>query len=173
MNKFTESQRFNQWWLWAIIILAVLAPFLVFFFKMGGHASANPAINVFEVVIVFCVLLLVRLCHLTTTIDETGIYYRFFPFHFKTKKVGWGEIERAYVRKYSPIGEFGGWGYRISFNGGTAYNIAGNIGLQIVFVSGKKLLIGTQQATAVSEVLLELVSEGIVTNDMVTPPPAI
>ena len=79
----------------------------------------------------------------------------------------------AYVRKYSPIAEFGGWGYRISFNGGPAYNIAGNMGLQIVFVSGKKLLIGTQQATAMSDALLELVSEGIVNNDMVTAPPSI
>ena len=172
MNRFTESQRFNQWWLWLIIGLATLAPLAALMGIGRPHSVTTPAVMTELAVVVFVIVLL-RACHLKTTIDETGISYQFFPFHFKVKKIGWGEIQRAYVRKYSPIAEFGGWGYRISFNGGTAYNIAGNMGLQIVFVSGKKLLIGTQQATAMSDALLELVSEGIVNNDMVTAPPSI
>ena len=172
MNRFTESQRFNQWWLWLIIGIATLAP-LATLMGIGRPHSVTSSAVITELGVVLFVIVLLRACHLKTTIDETGISYQLFPFHLKTKKIGWGDIQRAYVRKYSPIGEFGGWGYRISFNGGTAYNIAGNMGLQIVFVSGRKLLIGTQQATAMSDALLELVSEGIVNSDMVTTPPSI
>ena len=172
MNRFTESQRFNQWWLWLIIGIATLAPFAALM-GIGRHRSITTTAVITELGVALFVIVLLRACHLKTNIDETGITYQMFPFHLKPKKIGWGEIERAYVRKYSPIGEFGGWGYRISFGSGTAFNIAGNMGLQILLVSGKKILIGTQQAPAMSDALLELVSEGIVNNDMVIAPDAI
>ncbi len=49
---------------------------------------------------------------LTTRIDEKGIHYQFFPFHFKLKKIAWSEITSATVRTYDPIGEYGGWGLK-------------------------------------------------------------
>jgi hypothetical protein len=40
--------------------------------------------------------------------------------------------------------EYGGWGIRYSWNG-IAYNTKGNMGLQIVMNTGKRILIGTQK----------------------------
>ncbi|NQX76517.1 MAG: hypothetical protein HRT75_02160 [Gilvibacter sp.] len=59
----------------------------------------------------------------------------------------WDEIESLYVREYSPIGEYGGWGYRLSFSKSTgrAYNVSGNLGIQIELKNGKRVLVGTRK----------------------------
>ncbi|MGK0329715.1 MAG: hypothetical protein ACJAXF_003214, partial [Polaribacter sp.] len=60
-------------------------------------------------------------------------------------------------RTYLPISEFGGWGLRggFFFNKGKekAVNISGNIGIQLILKSGKKLLIGTQKESEAKSVL--------------------
>lgn len=89
-----------------------------------------------------------------------GIYVRFFPFLLTFRKYPWEDLEKATVRTYSPLAEYGGWGYRISFSGkGRAFNISGNKGLQLKFKNGKKLLIGTNKPDELAEVLRVLVSE--------------
>lgn len=53
--------------------------------------------------------------------------------------------------------DYGGWGLRLGFFGkGRAYNISGNIGMQIVFKDGKKLLIGTQKSAEIKSFLERL-----------------
>ena len=53
--------------------------------------------------------------------------------------------------------EYGGWGLRGGFflnkGKGTAYNVSGNIGIQLEFVNGKKILIGTHKRDEVDRVL--------------------
>jgi len=57
-------------------------------------------------------------------------------------------LDKVYLRKYSPIGEYGGWGFRYG-----AYNIKGSQGLQLKFKNGKMLLIGTQRPEELQKVL--------------------
>ncbi|AUC23926.1 hypothetical protein BTO15_00635 [Polaribacter sejongensis] len=75
------------------------------------------------------------------------MHYQFFPLHFKVKTIPWNTISKAYVRKYQPISEFGGWGLRggFFFNKGKekAVNVSGDIGIQLILKNGEKLLIGT------------------------------
>jgi hypothetical protein len=63
----------------------------------------------------------------------------------------WNEVQQCYIREYSPIFEYGGWGWRYSFSNGRAYNVSGKIGLQIVLKNGKRILIGTQKANKLKE----------------------
>ena len=66
-------------------------------------------------------------------------------------------ISKVYVRKYSPLADYGGWGLRFSMSGqGKAYNVSGNVGLQLEFSNGKKLLIGTRKPDELSSVLNEM-----------------
>ncbi|MCD6544585.1 MAG: hypothetical protein J7K34_08760 [Flavobacteriaceae bacterium] len=66
--------------------------------------------------------------------------------------IAWSELSKCYVRKYSPISEFGGWGIRgVQRKGfwdfrkkGMAYNVKGDMGIQLIFKDDGKLLIGTQ-----------------------------
>ena len=82
------------------------------------------------------------------------MYIRFFPFHLKFKFYPWDSIRKSYLRQYSPLGEYGGWGLRIGlFGKGTAYNVSGNWGLQLEFTNKKKLLIGTVRPEELSSTL--------------------
>ncbi len=81
---------------------------------------------------------------LRTKINQDGISFTFKPFINKPKVFKWENIKEAYVRKYKPIWEYGGWGIRYGLKG-RAYNMSGNKGLQLILNSGKKILIGTQK----------------------------
>jgi len=103
---------------------------------------------------------------LKTRIDESGIYYRFIPVHLRENKISWDDVAAIHVRKYSPIGEYGGWGMRYSMRHGRAYNISGSQGIQIVLKNKKKILIGTQKPEEADDVLAQLKKAGIIKEDI-------
>lgn len=103
-------------------------------------------INNYTSTILILVMAWLLFIQLKTRIDEKGIHVTFFPFIWKRKTFTWEDIYSAKAIKYSPLGDYGGWGYRISFKGkGRAYNIHGNKGINIVLKDGKIRLIGTQK----------------------------
>ena len=157
---FQEKQRFNQKWLMALMAGLVIFSFWGFIQQilLGKPFGDNPASNLGLILSSFLPLLIVAfifVLHLRTKIDKNGIVYQFWPVHRKERLIRWGEISRAYVRKYSPLLEYGGWGFRTGRKG-KALNTSGNMGLQIEFVNGKKLLIGTQKPDELGRVLQKL-----------------
>ncbi|MBL0099739.1 MAG: hypothetical protein IPP49_06525 [Saprospiraceae bacterium] len=92
---------------------------------------------------------------LSTSIDNEGIHFKFRPFHLKWNTILWSEIKKWEVREYHPISEYGGWGLRLG-KSGKAYTIKGKLGLQLLLVSGKKILIGTNQKESVQKIITEL-----------------
>lgn len=140
---FIENQRFSQWWLW--LLLMVVISNLVREF-LNGTAEEKDALF-FSALTLTLTSVLFGIMKLETTIDSEGIAVRFFPFHLKKKQFYWDQLENCYLRSYNPILEYGGWGIRKTFSGkGTAYNVKGKVGLQLVFQNGDRLLIGTQKA---------------------------
>lgn len=89
---------------------------------------------------------------MTTKIFLNGISIRITPFHFKEKFFLFEDIEKIYAREYKPILDFGGWGIRYGVKG-KAYNMSGNLGLQIIFKNGKHLLIGSQKPFEIETVI--------------------
>lgn len=159
MRVFQETQKFNQWPM-RVISLGLTA-FLLFSLYQWfvandavGNVPPDDSIGQLVVVLVLALtLLLFFLLQLKTEIDERGIHYKFLPFHFNNKTVPWGDIKECYVRTYSPIMEYGGWGYRITIKNGKAFNVSGNKGIQLVLKSGKKILIGTQKESEATVVI--------------------
>jgi len=80
------------------------------------------------------------------------LHISFFPFHFRDQQIGWEEIERYEVVKYSPLLEFGGWGIRFNRRG-KAFNVSGNKGLRLYLKSGRIILIGTQRDKELTDFL--------------------
>ena len=162
MNKeiiFKESQKFKQWWIW-LILLGVNGLFLFGVFKqvIGGDQFGDKPMGdtglLFITGLTIVLTLLFVMMRLDTTINKEGIYVRFFPLHLKYKHYAWEKLTKSYVRQYSPIKEYGGWGIRLGLLGaGTAYNISGDKGLQLEFANNKKLLIGTNKPEELSETL--------------------
>lgn len=138
---FTEKQRFTQWWFWLIILLVVA---FAFYYEE----------STLERVVALIIPLFLFILNLETEISQEGISVRFFPFHLKKKFFAWDEIAKAEVREYSPLLEYGGWGIRRG-RSGIAYNVKGKMGLQLVLKNGKKILIGTQKAEELKQILAE------------------
>jgi len=156
MKVFKEEQRFRQVWLMVLLGFSLLVPvglIIKEYIKDNTSMTTNEFLG--SLIGIIASVLLIFIFKLSTRIDEKGIHYQFFPFHFSMKTILWSEITKAEIRTYDPIGEYGGWGLRYSFNKkkGNAVNVSGDIGIQLTLKNGKKLLIGTQKKEAVSSVL--------------------
>lgn len=154
---FIETQKFNQPWLWILLIISALVPIAIFgavYYQQiilgrqfGDHPTSDTGLIAGSVVVVFFTLGMLFLfwsIKLMTLIDRSGVSFRFFPFQMKYRTIRWEEIEKYEVIKYRPIADYGGWGLRYG-KGGKAYNVSGDRGLKLCLRSGKNLMIGTQK----------------------------
>jgi hypothetical protein len=156
---FTERQKFKQWWLW-LLLLGINGLFLFGVFKQviggqrfGDNPMSNTGLLIATGSLLLSTLLLLNF-RLDTRIKKDGIYVRFFPLHLEFKHYTWDRLKKSYIRQYSPMAEFGGWGLRVGiFGKGTAFNVSGDKGLQLEFTDNKKLLIGTNKPDELSETL--------------------
>ena len=160
-ENFHEIQSMKHWWMWLILILANTSLLYGCYRQLflGMPFGNNPASDLWLIVITLITLLItvgVGLLRLDTYIDKTGIFVRFLPFQKKYKIFSWSEIESYEVRKYNPILEFGGWGYRLTAKRKKAYNMYGKIGLQLKLLNGRVVLVGTQRGEELHEFLNKL-----------------
>lgn len=143
---FIEEQRFSQKWLWILLFAALLGMSLAFI-QDYNTSSKFIASMVVGYTVILLVMLLIWSLKLKTRIDEMGIHVTFWPIIRKEKIYKWNDIESAEVIQYSPLKDYGGWGYRYSLGSkGIAMNVKGNMGIKLHFKSGRPLLIGTQKA---------------------------
>lgn len=157
---FTEKQRFRQ--IWLIVLLLGIAGVMVWGFVQqiifGIPFGNNPApdwMMYLMVLIPISIFGFFFSLTLHTRVDKNGVSFRFFPVHRNDRLIKWESIKRVYVRKYKPIAEYGGWGFRRG-RSGIAYNTSGNMGLQIVLQDGKKILLGTRNPGQLTRTLEKL-----------------
>jgi len=131
--KFSEIQKFTQWWLWLIMGGLYIVPLISFF--LNGAIKAIAPILIISGLNLFFYLITLRV-----NIDDEEIKMFFFPFI--KKKINWSEIKSIKVFDY---GFVGGWGIRMLTKYGTVYNIGGSKGMLIELNSGKTFVIGTQK----------------------------
>lgn len=161
-NKLTfrETQRFKQWWVWAILIASngLVLTLLLTQFQALLNGDGDPmeyvvlCIGALVLVAPTVLFLFVRL---DTIIDNERIAVRLYPFHIRYRFYTRQEVAQCSLRKYRPIGEYGGWGLRGSARN-RAFNISGDQGIQLVLANGSKVLVGTNAPDEVHAVLLTL-----------------
>jgi hypothetical protein len=166
--QFEETQRFRQWWLWVLLLFAIILIVVDvnFFIKIvdGEVVTERVAWRISKLGLGVLLLVLFWYLSLEVAISEQGIMYRFYPLQLKHRNIHWEEVDKAFVREYKPVKEFGGWGMRFSRNG-RALNVSGNVGLQIVYKSGRRMLIGTNKRDELEAVMKQLYEKGIVKDD--------
>lgn len=153
---FYEIQRFNQKALILAVIAVALFPIAFFAYgyylqvvngvQFGDKPLSNEGLIIsLAISLLFAIgmLFLFFASKLETYITSSGLHFRLFPF-MKFKTYSFDKIKEYRIRKYRPIMEYGGWGIRIG-PAGKAFNISGDIGLQLILETGKKVLIGTQE----------------------------
>lgn len=162
MIYFIETQKFKQWWIWLILLIPFASSIIALYNSPNDFSDQGIlSSTIGGLVAVSIVGLLLFSFTLKTEINQTGISYRFMPFHFKMKTIEWNELQDCYVREYKPIMEYGGWGIRYSFKNGKAYNTMGNKGLQLIFKNNKQLLIGTQKEEELTKLIEQLKKQNI------------
>ena len=137
---FKEEQKFARWKIIPILLIAVIG-ILVLLYREGFETKPNSIVLACVLVLVSAIGVLILNSKLETDIDKYAIRYRFFPFISGWKRIEREQIKSMEVVKYSPIAEYGGYGYRFSLRNGRALNIGGNLGLKIVYNQKKKLMI--------------------------------
>ena len=157
---FKETQQFRQWW-WIILVLGSTVPTMLFSIYTLYQKTAN-GIQVGDAMLIILPLFMGIMIwvffslKLEVWIDQEGIHYRFYPLISKNKLISNSEIQRFEIRKYSPLLDYGGWGIKKRFKWGRAYNVSGNIGLQLYLKTGRKVLFGTQRSQAIIYAMEEM-----------------
>jgi hypothetical protein len=142
-TQFEENQKFNQWWLWVIL--------LSFPIISVGPFDENE-INVYYVLIGLAIPLLFYLFELRIKVNEDGFHYQFSPFHLKFHTIKMDEIESFKAMEYSSLKEYGGWGIKYGFKG-KAYNVSGNKGVKVFLKNGNNIMFGSQKHKELAKAL--------------------
>lgn len=168
MIAFSETQRFKIKWAWAgvtavngLFIYAIIQQ--VILNKPFGTKPAPDFVLVLIELFFLLLLLFVLSLRLKTSYNDDGIAYRFYPFQLKTTFIFWHELSDAYMREYSALYEYGGWGIRYgSPKTGRAITTSESSknGVQLVFKHGKKLLIGTKKPDTLQQIINEVMAAG-------------
>lgn len=147
---FEEKQKFNQWWLWLLLLgLTGFIAYKIFIEKDYGNGSKT--IGIIVLILMFSLLVLFNFINLKTRVYSDRIEVKFFPFINHWKKYSFKSIEKMEVIQYNPILDYGGWGIRLG-----AYNISGNKGLKIYYKKKSyrdSILIGTQKPEELAKII--------------------
>ncbi len=169
VKYFDEIQYFSNspliWILYIVFFFSILPLGYAVYSQLikgkpwGTQPMSNDGLLItflFILALMVGVLFVFLRSRLITFIDNEGLHYRFPPLVSRDHIIDKSEIKDFKIRTYRPILEYGGWGVRINAQKwgrgkkyGIAYNVKGNIGLQLYLTDGKKILIGTQKPDAI------------------------
>lgn len=154
---FFEKQYLRQFHVIGVLVFVNLF-FVILFVRqviLGHPLGTNVAPDAVLILFLMGSWLLTYFtltAHLTTAISTQGISYQFFPFQRQSKLIAWDEIKTCYVRTYSPLKEYGGWGYR-NYPKNSAYTVSGVVGIQLMLNTQKFILLGTNRRVQAQAVI--------------------
>lgn len=162
---FEENQGLENTWYFKMILIITLIMVALFGYgcyqqfvleqPFGSKPLSDTGlliISVFVTTVLVSILVLFKKARLTVQIDSGHIIYCFPPFVRSKQTVVLKTLKQISVKQYSPVFEYGGWGYRLGINK-KAFNVAGNWGIELIFMDGYKLLLGTQKPDEAREAL--------------------
>ena len=156
---YKEEQSFrNSIMLWILLaaILLMISGFGIGFYQQfylrkpfGDNPMSDNGLlwsGIITMVVVGVIFALLMGGVLVTEIYSDGIRYKFPPLIRKMRFIPLRDIASAEVGKYSPLLEFGGWGWRKRLlQRKTAYNVSGRTGIRITLKNGSQIMLGTQK----------------------------
>ena len=93
----------------ASLLLLLLSLIIIDFFNRSAN---NGLMIIIELTATLFPFLLIWNSKLSTRIDDNNIKYKYSPYNWKLREVKWSQVSSVQIRKYSPLKEFGGFGYR-------------------------------------------------------------
>jgi len=149
----------------ATIISVVPTMYGIYYQKITGNPwGNNPTetsvlllILFIELIIMGGIIVLFFKMRLKVEISKDSLWFRYPPLIRKWKCIKKEEIVKFEIRKYNPVFEYGGWGIK-GTSRNKAYNVSGNIGLQMYLVDGRKILIGTHESHAIEYAMKKMMN---------------
>lgn len=146
-----ETQTFiSQKWLIILFLGVHLFQIYQISYSLSSHYLQGKSLYLDKnLVVSWCIFLVFTVLFfrlkLTTQFVDSYVVIRYWPFLWRPLQISKEDIKQIEIRTYKPLLEFGGWGYRIGWNGFTAYSTHGKTGVFIEYKQGKKVMIGTQK----------------------------
>ncbi|GGI25612.1 hypothetical protein [Pedobacter mendelii] len=114
--EFEEKQNLNLWWLYILLGVDAIIVLSILLFDNGGMSYQNLQkvyfAPVIAVLLPFFIIFLIQKNILTTSMNDEGILYQYFPFQIKPRLFQWNNMEKVYINSYDALGNYGGWGVR-------------------------------------------------------------
>lgn len=154
-SVFIDEQTYRGIWviyLLLLIALPTLVLILVFLFNSEDKSEIRFTLA-FVISTLGLVFLLIVNLKMETRLNTYGVSFRYFPFIRSWRKFPKGTIQSISIINYSPITDYGGWG----FNGNKitkAYSILGEQGLLLNIGKKKKIMMGTLKAKELEAYLI-------------------
>jgi hypothetical protein len=98
-------------------------------------------------------LLTAFVLHMTTeaTPDVLTVWYGWVPIYRRSVPIA--DIKSCVAVEFRPIADHGGWGVRAGRDGERVLTARGDRGVRLVLADGGKLLVGSQRADELAEVI--------------------
>ncbi|MEL6327520.1 MAG: DUF6141 family protein [Cyanobacteria bacterium J06626_23] len=152
-------QRFRSLtWVWVILLPGVGALWysayrqLILGEPVGNRPASNPVLLLFWFAFGLALPAWFFFGGLRTEVRDDGVHLQAVAPPLCSQHIDYSEIATYEARRYRPLRDFGGWGPRFG-QGGKAYTVSGNRGVQLVFKDGRRLLIGSQKADQLVEAI--------------------
>jgi hypothetical protein len=155
IGVFNEEQTYRGTWVIYLLILIELPTLillLVLLFNSKDKSEMGLVLTLVLGTLGFVFLLILNL-KLETRIDQSGVSFRYFPFIQSWLKFPKETIQSISVINYSPITDYGGWGFKENKTT-KAYSILGDRGLLLDVGGKKKIMIGTLKAKELEAYLI-------------------
>ncbi len=148
---FEEEQDFRHSKLWVLLVIA-LVPIL-----STLAVSSKLLISLSAVAAILIAIALLYFARLEVNVEEDYISVRFFPFHFfRPRKIFLDEVKSFAAEEYSPLKEFGGWGWRwLPFRYKMAYSVEGEECVRLTMEDDTEIVIGSQKPDELEEAISE------------------
>lgn len=156
MNDFEERQEFPIMlgiFVHGSLLVAVAGALLA----IRPDPSAGPRVLGAALFGMAAIWLISRFVQLTTLVGDADV--RVKGLFFIDRRIAFGDIAVVEPRRYRPLAEYGGWGYRIGPSG-KAYNMRGDEGVQLILKDGGRVLIGSQRAQELAGVIRQRMNAG-------------
>lgn len=150
--SFEETQRFRHSKLWILLVIALIPV------MFSVSASSHPLSGFISITVILICITLLYFAKLEVKVEDEHVSVRFFPVHFlKARKISKRDIESFQAEEYSPLKEFGGWGWRwFPFRNKTAYSVSGSECVRLTMENGTEIVIGSGKSQELEDAIADI-----------------
>jgi len=141
---YYEEQKLSEW-------ITVPLSMLFLYNLIKAILAGKIVFILITLLFVIPLIILLWFFKMKTLVDANVMRITMIPF--VKRSIAYDEIKSWHIKKYRPILDYGGWGVRIGLRHSRAYNMRGNIGIQLILINNEKIIIGTQEPDEFSDAL--------------------